>query len=425
MVKTPRHSLLLWAWVLHLVLGPFYIFKSGLPQPADYLMAVLIVFVASGIFIRLPRAPDLYLAIGAFLLIVWGTNLFWFNLYFDEFFVMSSLFYIFNAGILLCVVVLFSMGQPERVCRFTAYGILLAIVVELAIMVTVPNFQGIRGVGTFNNPNQLGYWSIISATCWLVIRGERRLDLFDVGVLTAIGYLTSLSLSKAAMVSFMMLVVFALVAHGLRGRWATTVVGVLVLCLPILIIDPSVLGNRISAFFSDGSAALVVDRFDSVGQQQDDSLAGRGYDRIWLYPGHLLFGAGEGEFGRFDLSALRGIELHSSWGTLLFSYGLVGLLAFSTILWVVFRRAPMRYWFYFLPLALYGLTHQGLRFSLMWVFFGLVYGVSRYVAVAALPGARLAGEGAGVMVAEEASDASYSDVPGERRVVQRTTGGSR
>jgi hypothetical protein len=378
MVKTPRrHTLLLAGWSLNLVLTPFYIFASGNPQPADVLMAVLIAYVACGLFMRLPRMSDLYICVATFLLIAININLFWWTIYFDEFFVKSSLFYIYNAGVMIAIVALYASGEPDRVSRFTAWGILIAVSVEVVMVIVFAGHQGMRNIGTFNNPNQLGYWSLASGACWLIVRGERRLDWLDAVVLGGAGYLTTLSLSKAAMGAFALLVVFAIVAHGVRSRWSAAAVGVVLLAVPMLVIEPTLLRNQVKDFFSDGTAALVVERVESVGKQQDDSLAGRGYDRLWRHSSHLFFGAGEGAYERFDPGPTP-MELHSTWGTVLFSYGIAGLLAFLAILWAAFRNAPRRYLFYFLPLALYGLTHQGLRFSLFWVFLGLVIGVSRY-----------------------------------------------
>lgn len=385
MVAMPRRqTLLLGGWAVHLILTPFYVFESGNPQPADILMAVLVVCVLSGLFMRLPRINDLYICIGFFLLIVVNINLFWWTLYLDPFFLKSSLFYIYNAAIMVAVVAMYAAGDPDAVSRFTARGILLAAIVELIAAIALPDLRGSREVGTFNNPNQLGYWSLLTAACWLVVRDGRRLDWSDVALLAALGYLTTLSLSKAAMGGFGLLVLFAAGAQGLRGRLATGAIAVMLLTLPILIMEPKLLRDRTTDFFSDGTAALVVERLDSIGKQQDDSVAGRGYDRLWTYPGYLFFGAGEGAYERFEATG-KDMELHSTWGTVLFCYGIAGLLALFSILWTAFRYAPWRHLLYFVPVALYGLTHQGLRFSLFWIFCGLVLGVSRYRGIARAP----------------------------------------
>ena len=98
---------------------------------------------------------------------------------------------------------------------------------------------------------------------------------------------------------------------------------------------------------------------------------------MWRYPEYLIFGAGEGIAYRLLKKGDNFNELHSTWGTLLFSYGIAGFTSFMMMLAILFRSAPWRHLWYFLPIALYGLTHQGLRFSMLWVFFGLVFGLAR------------------------------------------------
>jgi hypothetical protein len=132
----------------------------------------------------------------------------------------------------------------------------------------------------------------------------------------------------------------------------------------------------------EGLSGQVVERFKDIGGQKDDSFAARGYDRIWLTPEYLIAGAGEGAFNRFS----NNNEMHSTFGTILFSYGLPGAALFLLVLWIIFRRAPPRYLVYFVPVCLYGITHQGLRFTQFWIFLALVFCSAQY---GAKPPARL------------------------------------
>ena len=99
-------------------------------------------------------------------------------------------------------------------------------------------------------------------------------------------------------------------------------------------------------------------------------MAGRGYDRLVNHAEYLLLGAGEGSYNRFQ-SELPGSELHSSYGTLLFCYGLVGALLFSLALLLV-CGLQVRWMLYLSPVMLFGLFHHGLRFTLFWVLLAYV-----------------------------------------------------
>ena len=54
-------------WTIYLIATPLYIFDSGLPQPADALMALTILILATGFALRIPVYHDLYLVGAGFL----------------------------------------------------------------------------------------------------------------------------------------------------------------------------------------------------------------------------------------------------------------------------------------------------------------------------------------------------------------------
>mgnify|MGYP006962360311 FL=1 len=59
--------------------------------------------------------------------------------------------------------------------------------------------------------------------------------------------------------------------------------------------------------------------------------------------------------------------MHSSWGTIFFGYGIVGMFIFLLFLINVFKYK--KNFFYFIPVFFYGLTHQGLRSTYLWLIF--------------------------------------------------------
>jgi hypothetical protein len=113
-------------------------------------------------------------------------------------------------------------------------------------------------------------------------------------------------------------------------------------------------------------------RFEMIGESRDDSYEGRGYDRILNNPEYLALGAGEGGYYRFDTLLIAG-EVHSSFGTILFCYGVVGLFLFFRFLFYVFKGSSLFELLYFVPIFAYSITHQGLRDTFFWVFLGLVF----------------------------------------------------
>jgi hypothetical protein len=84
-------------------------------------------------------------------------------------------------------------------------------------------------------------------------------------------------------------------------------------------------------------------------------------------------GAGEGGvIERWPQDLYAGNEIHSTIGTLVFSYGIVGTALFIASFWQLYRLVGLQLMLYLVPALIYGLTHQGLRFSLFWVLLGIV-----------------------------------------------------
>jgi hypothetical protein len=362
-------------FVISLVLSSVYVFEPGLPQPADFLLAFLIMTLATGFIVRPPVHKNLYLAAGLFLGYVTVISLFWRTQYETMNFILTPLYYVFNFATLVLVVSLLKEFR-ERFVVICQAALASAIALEIVALFLLPP-MAYRALGTFNNPNQLGYWALLAGACVLVLRRDRKLSLLDLAVLFGAGYLTLASLSKAAMLSFALLLVLALVCQGLTRPIKVALLGLVVGGMAIAVAETSL----VDQLLSQGLPGRVADRFDTLGKQGDDSLRGRGYDRIWRYPEHLVFGAGEGASWRFGgpINPRHGqMEMHSSLGTVLFSYGIIGFSLFLAFLAMVFRRAPLTHMFYSLPIWAYGMTHQGLRDTMLWIFFGLVFGVAHY-----------------------------------------------
>ena len=184
-----------------------------------------------------------------------------------------------------------------------------------------------------------------------------------------------LSLSKAASISGMVLVLLIIAFCRLQRASGLVLGAGLVLGLVFELAS----GGLVERFMSLEPVANLEHRLTGIGKQEDDNLLHRGYVRLIQHPQYLAFGAGEGGFERLSEDAKKqGKELHSTLGTILMSYGLIGLGLFAMLLFIIFVRAPLASVAYLGPVMLYSITHMGLRFSIFWVFLGLVYAQARY-----------------------------------------------
>lgn len=341
---------LLASWSIAVILVPFYVFPSGLPQPADVLALGVSVAAIAWYGMRTSRAlfPVLFLLF-AFVVYVVVINLGWGAVTGRGSLLMRPVYYVFNAVIFAAFLVLYTR-LGSRLLRTTMLALGASVMLQVALSPVVMD-GGLRQSLFFNNPNQLGYFGLLSAT--LFAFGAIRIRLhplvymtFFVGAL----YLTALSMSKAAIAGTLLLLGLAILRKPVSGLLILAVVVGLLAIVP------------------DGGT-LVADldrRFSSLGVHGDDSLAGRGYDRFVNHAELLVLGAGEGGYERFR-SALAGTEMHSTWGSLAFSYGVIGSFLFLLFLGVIFFHGGAGAGLYFMPAAFYGLTHNGIRFTMLWV----------------------------------------------------------
>lgn len=366
--RSGRVLLLGW-WSIYLLLSPFYVFASGTPQPADLFLVALSPIVLILLSFRFHVYRDILLTALAFLMWVALVNGFWWAKYYSSEFLVSTLFYVYNAFVLFSMIVMHRLLGQQFIIT-TRIALMAIIAVQLAALVLGSDGDGLRQQGTFTNPNQLGYWSLLIGCCVVALRGRDRLTVSDLIALLAAGFIAAESLSRAATYAFVVLVAIAIACQRVSRRGLILILAGGAVLPMLWAANPSLL--------PDLSEISVVERFNKrlEFREDQDTLGGeRGYERLFHYPEHLILGAGEGKHERFAITGAA-YELHSSFGTLLFHYGAVGTALFGLFLVTCLRQAYWGHILLLVPIGLYGLTHQGLRFTLFWIFLGLVVAMS-------------------------------------------------
>ncbi|HEX4622796.1 MAG TPA: hypothetical protein VH208_14625, partial [Myxococcaceae bacterium] len=189
-------------------------------------------------------------------------------------------------------------------------------------------------------------------------------------VYAAATYLVVLSLSKTALLALVVLAVLTLLERPLA-----------------LLLVPPLAGFLLAAALSvprDIAPPLLRNLQDRIAKREvDETIAGRGYDRFVNQPEYVVLGAGEGDYPRIRSELIS--ELHSSFGTVLFCYGVVGAGLFTWGIVLVCVRTDFGSVLCLGPVFFFGTAHHGLRFNLFWVLLGCLYcvGKARREAVAA------------------------------------------
>ncbi len=340
--------------VAYLLLKPIYLFPSGGPQLADAVVAGLAVLLLLRGAVRLhPAAADVGLFAGLFVFYVVLVNFAWAMWLSDLSMVKAPVFYFYNFMMLMIWLQL-DREYGSLFARCVVYAILGATLLQVLASPFVVNNDMQRQTVFFNNPNQLAYWVVLAGSLLFVYSLRVHIPLgMKIAFAGGLIYLAALSLSKAGIIATAPMLGLAF-ARSRRQTIAALALGGLL----FLVASGTTLFEQ------------VAWRIGNIGEQSDDNIVSRGYARIWTYPEHLLLGAGEGRFDRFGAWTVK--ELHSSLATVLFSYGIPGFALFCLMLWHVCRGASPYAAAFLVPPFLFGLAHQGMRSSLLWVLFAAV-----------------------------------------------------
>lgn len=351
-------------------LFPLYVFPSGGVQPSHALLAAFCLLVAVSGSFGLTSWFALMILTSAYMFVV------------EAFYgiasssvtgLISPVFLLYNAIVSASV-----FSQVTRAGAMPmAMGVSAAATIALiSVLVSGVDFTQMsalgRPTGTFNNPNQLGFFStcLVSMAYVLYRSGNVRYVIYLLLVLSAV-YLAVASLSKAAIVATASVVFVSTMPRGSRvGKllWIAAVVAVL---------------GFVAYKFSSGALdrLLVVQRLYAMANENDSSLASRGY--FEFTSGNLaqvLFGLGE-----HNIRERLGREVHSTFASMLNAYGLVGLLLYLGVFGVWLKKlwtgsGIIGAWCIAGPSILYGLTHNGTRFTFFWLLFAVSIALSQGVA---------------------------------------------
>jgi hypothetical protein len=342
-------------WCLFLLLSPLYVFGVGLPQPGDmllFLLAPLAVFDWDRRFdkttARTIKALVWFTLWVTLVNYTWAVVLWkWTN---RKDFIIHPLYYLFN--LLVFVSAMMIAHRDRRLfLRATVYVAFLTIFVQVVASFFYRT-DLYRGELFFDSPNQLGYYALLCACLFAMTQKPLGIPRLWSGIgVTCCAYLGVLSASRASLAGILVLL-FVLVFSNPR----TIIIGSLVALALIS------LGGPLSNALDAAEARTTHERDPKTTFAEE-----RGYDRIWEHPEYLGLGAGEGDYARFAKPGEHPREMHSSFGSIAFSYGLVGVALFALFFWRVVKGAPLRSTLMMVPALLYTVAHQGLRFPMFWV----------------------------------------------------------
>lgn len=350
---------------------PLYVFPSGSLQ-----ISHILLILSSTAYLVLVKFKFKF--ISAFLIFYF---LFVFFRELSVFFVVKNIdgllnimYLMFNIIVFIIIKKLFCQTWFSN--KFFKNAVILAAIVAI-VGIFIFGFKinidsdGGRAVGTFNNPNQLGYFSvcIISISSLLFFRKKiSGLEFFILANLCL--FMAVVSLSKAAMLSIaipLILIIFALIHRYQSGY--NKKFSIIIFILLFFVLIASLISNS-----SVLEQYAFYNRLVNIGYDKDDSLTARGYNILFEANNFELFFG----YGVARTKELIGYEVHSTFGSVIINYGIIGFIFFMgfIIKWV--KKIFINYGLLGLcmvvfPSMMYGLTHNGIRFTIFWILLALSF----------------------------------------------------
>jgi len=191
----------------------------------------------------------------------------------------------------------------------------------------------------------------------------RKNKIISFIVIIICSYLVLLSGSRASLVGIFVLAIILFISEGFKFNVKSFLFTLFVLVISFNFLFTSNWFNK--------QMETIIQRNETKTTTFESEWEIRGYDRIYLYPEYLLVGAGEMANKRFT-KAYHQLEMHTAFGTILFSYGILGFFFFIKFLHQIIKQKYLMNLLIMSPVLLYNLTHQGLRFTQFWIFLALV-----------------------------------------------------
>mgnify|MGYP007047380726 FL=1 len=344
-----------------IALYPIYIFPSGTVQISHFLLLIFSILTLIHIGISLNKYFFIFLFLLSYIFLV---EAFYISYDIYEFgysnfkYSKQVLFLTYN---FILTVSLMSFFNDKKKINIILYGLATAILIILFSIFYKFFFSTnlYRFQGYFNNPNQLGYFSVCCfSLIYLFYRNLYIPYYLMISSIVIVVLFSILSLSKAAFISLFLCMLFAIKPYNYK--YSKIIVAILLLSIILFM----------TFFYQQILETNFFNRLVNTFNENDSSLKMRGYF-VYFEANYMetIFGMGPKK-----LYELQGYEVHSTFMMILSCYGFIGFLIFSLLMLFWALDIKKSYGFSGVicvcaPSILYGLTHNGIRFSMFWIIF--------------------------------------------------------
>ena len=311
---------------LGVFLKQFYILPSGSLQIGDIFMLLSfgLCLVKKRIHVLKIDAPILGLVVlSSCINIIYslGSS--------DTSFLRYTIYLIFS---LLVILTFRGLSSEERFLISLKNTLNLALLFQVIAYVTRigRNYDAYRYMGTFNDPNQYGYYVLTAGIIIYMISvlANQKMPIWQIVVM---GILIAVSASTGMLLGYMLFIMFSIILPILKNRrWGTVLFFLILVGLLILLAFYDSLINKSFNNAIFGRATNKLKSFQN-GSFIISFMKDRSMLRILNDPKYLIYGSGEGNWSRWSMLR-EGNEVHGTMIALLFYYGIIPYMLF--IKWI-------------------------------------------------------------------------------------------
>lgn len=343
--------------ILFVAFSGVYLWQSGLPQ-----LSHLVILFASTIFIsKVKKIPftKSYFLLFAFLVYSFVINFYYFVIYEDLQFVISSIQVFFNFYLLIIVVAM--LGKVGNAYSSIVFGVVIGYTIQwFVLLLGIGNYTLYpRYSGTFNDPNQMAFWLLSTYSIFLSLKDWVKINnYFSIFLHLSFLIFISMTISRSAILA----IIFFTVVFFLWKILKSSKIYFFLLSLLVFLFL-----SIIPLFLQHTSENIVIDRLTNLElEKQADE---RGYTRFSEYPEYIILGSGQGEHKRFNAKKspdFLNVEMHTTWGGLLFYYGLFGFVSIAIFLLTVLLKVSSFNRIVLLSTFVYGISTYSFRTPIFW-----------------------------------------------------------
>jgi hypothetical protein len=386
-------------FLIYILLKPFYLFSSGGLQIADIFL--IISAVLSVPLIRLNKDNKRRFKqtlIENRLLVLFVTSIALINatyaaIYYQPSFILSTSYYIFN---LIAVLLFATFMNDSLFIRKVGTVFKFTLLSQIAFFFTGIGsmYDPTRYMGTFNDPNQFGYFVLLSyffvyMTNYM-LGAKRKTYIYLVAALFLIFLSASAGMMLGIGVFIFLNIVYRIIQlKSLRymvvRRVAYSLAAIATMALLVVIPFTSIAMNNHMSWSDMVSGQTFIERLmqkiASGGGSSETNLSfweDRGYDKILLYPEYVLIGAGQGMYERFTQAATN-LEVHATFPSMLFYYGVLPFILLIKWVYDKIKDVPPQMMFVCMAIFAESFTLLNQRQSLFWIIIVLVGYVGVYI----------------------------------------------